>query len=123
MQYGDNGSRLAYSHNQSNVYSQKKPCHLLLSYEGGMERQSLELQEAYRLQWRSFSGLVYERRHLPGLKALLKLYTSISLPKLASLLDGLDESAVRGQLILLKVCSCILVLLVCSRSFVLLVLF
>jgi len=61
------------------------------------------LQEAYRLQWRSFSGLMYERKHLPGLKALLKLYTSISLPKLASLLDGLDESAVRGQLIFLKV--------------------
>ena len=60
-------------------------------------------QEAYRLQWRSFSGLVYERRHLPGLKALLKLYTSISLSKLASLLDGLDESNVRAQLILLKV--------------------
>jgi len=59
-------------------------------------------QEAYRLQWRSFSGLMYERKHLPGLKALLKLYTSISLPKLASLLDGLDESAVRGQLIFLK---------------------
>lgn len=61
------------------------------------------LQEAYRLQWRCFLGLVYEQRHLPNLKALLKLYSSISLPKLASLLEGTDEAAVRGQLILLKV--------------------
>ena len=63
----------------------------------------VRLQEAYRLQWRCFLGLVYEQRHLPNLKALLKLYSSISLPKLASLMDGLDETAVRGQLILLKV--------------------
>ena len=69
----------------------------------GRRAPGVLLQEAYRLQWRSFSGLVYERRHLPGLKALLKLYTSISLSKLASLLDGLDESNVRAQLILLKV--------------------
>ena len=55
------------------------------------------------MQWRCFAGLVYERRHLPNLKALLKLYSSISLAKLASLLDGLDESLVRAQLILLKV--------------------
>lgn len=65
----------------------------------------LWLQEAYRLQWQGFLGLVYEQRHLPSVKALLKLYSSISLAKLASLLDGLDEAAVRGQLILLKVCG------------------
>ena len=65
------------------------------------------MQEAYRLQLRCFLGLVYEQRHLPSLKALLKLYSSISLPKLASLLDGMDEGAVRGQLMLLKVRSSI----------------
>ncbi len=60
------------------------------------------LQEAYRLQLRCFLGLVQEQRHLPSLKQLLKLYTTISLPKLASLMD-LDEATLRSQLILLKV--------------------
>ncbi|BDA50611.1 Eukaryotic translation initiation factor 3 subunit L [Coccomyxa sp. Obi] len=58
-------------------------------------------QEAYRLQLRCFLGLVQEQRHLPSLKQLLKLYTTISLPKLASLMD-LDEATLRSQLILLK---------------------
>jgi hypothetical protein len=60
------------------------------------------LQEAYRLQLRCFLGLIQEQRHLPSLKQLLKLYTTISLPKLASLMD-LDEPTLRSQLILLKV--------------------
>lgn len=60
------------------------------------------MQEAYRLQLRCFLGLVQEQRHLPSLKQLLKLYTAISLPKLASLMD-LDEPTLRSQLILLKV--------------------
>jgi translation initiation factor 3 subunit L len=62
----------------------------------------LRAQEAYRLQLRCFLGLVQEQRHLPSLKQLLKLYTTISLPKLASLMD-LDEPTLRSQLILLKV--------------------
>ena len=60
------------------------------------------LQEVYRLQLRCFLGLVMEQRHLPALKLLLKLYTSISLPKLAGLMD-MDESSLRSQLLLLKV--------------------
>ena len=60
------------------------------------------LQEAYRLQLRCFLGLVSEQRHLPSLKQLLKLYTAISLPKLASLVD-MDEPTLRSQLMLLKV--------------------
>ena len=59
------------------------------------------MQEVYRLQLRCFLGLVHEQAHLPALKQLLKLYTSISLAKLGSLLD-LDEGALRS-LILLKV--------------------
>lgn len=56
----------------------------------------------YRLQLRCFLGLVHEQQHLPALKQLLKLYTSISLAKLATLLE-LDEAALRSQLMLLKV--------------------
>jgi hypothetical protein len=59
-------------------------------------------QEAYRLQLRAFLGLVGEQRHLPALKQLLALYTAISLPKLASLMD-LDLPQLRAQLMLLKV--------------------
>ncbi|KAK9824526.1 hypothetical protein WJX72_011098 [[Myrmecia] bisecta] len=61
-------------------------------------------QEAYRLQLRCFLGLIHEQRHLPTLKQFLKLYTSISLPKLASLME-LDEATVRGQLLVLKAAS------------------
>lgn len=61
-------------------------------------------QEVYRLQLRCYLGLVHEQQHLPALKQLLKLYTSISLAKLASLLD-LDEAALRSQLMLLKAAS------------------
>ena len=61
------------------------------------------VQEAYRLQLRCFLGLVSEQRHLPSLKQLLRLYTAISLPKLASLMD-MDEPTLRSQLMLLKVC-------------------
>lgn len=60
------------------------------------------VQEAYRLQLRCFLGLIQEQRYLPSLKQLLKLYTTISLPKLASLMD-IDEPTLRSQLILLKV--------------------
>ena len=38
---------------------------------------------------------------LPGLKQTLKLYTSISLPKLAALMEQ-DQAAVRSQLMTLK---------------------
>ena len=62
------------------------------------------MQEAYRLQLRCFLGLVSEQRHLPSLKQLLRLYTAISLPKLASLMD-MDEPTLRSQLMLLKVCD------------------
>ena len=62
------------------------------------------VQEVYRLQLRCFLGLIMEQRHLPALKLLLKLYTTISLPKLAGLMD-MDEASVRAQLLLLKVCT------------------
>ena len=59
-------------------------------------------QEAYRLQLRCFQSMVQEQQHLPSLKQLLKLYTAISLPKLASLMD-MNETTLRSQLMLLKV--------------------
>lgn len=62
-------------------------------------------QEAYRLQLRCFQSMVQEQQHLPSLKQLLKLYTTISLPKLASLMD-MNETTLRSQLMLLKACSC-----------------
>lgn len=49
--------------------------------------------------------MVQEQQHLPSLKQLLKLYTTISLPKLASLMD-MNETTLRSQLMLLKVCAC-----------------
>ena len=63
------------------------------------------VQEAYRLQLRCFQSMVQEQQHLPSLKQLLKLYTTISLPKLASLMD-MNETTLRSQLMLLKVCAC-----------------
>ena len=65
----------------------------------------LLVQEAYRLQLRCFQSMVQEQQHLPSLKQLLKLYTTISLPKLASLMD-MNETTLRSQLMLLKVCAC-----------------
>lgn len=59
------------------------------------------MQEAYRLQLRCFQSMVQEQQHLPSLKQLLKLYTAISLPKLASLMD-MNETTLRSQLMLLK---------------------
>ena len=65
-------------------------------------RHALVMQEAYRLQLRCFQSMVQEQQHLPSLKQLLKLYTAISLPKLASLMD-MNETTLRSQLMLLKV--------------------
>lgn len=65
----------------------------------------LPVQEAYRLQLRCFQSMVQEQQHLPSLKQLLKLYTTISLPKLASLMD-MNETTLRSQLMLLKVHAC-----------------
>ena len=45
---------------------------------------------------------VATQQALPALKQTLKLYTSISLPKLAALMEQ-DQSAVRSQLLILKV--------------------
>ena len=54
------------------------------------------------MQLRCFLGMIHEQRHLPDLKQLLKLYTTIPLPKLAQLL-GMEDSLLRSQLMLLKV--------------------
>ena len=47
---------------------------------------------------------VATQQALPTLKQTLKLYTSISLPKLAALMEQ-DQAAVRSALMILKVCS------------------
>ena len=59
-------------------------------------------QEAYRHQLREFMAFVDQQRQLPVLKQFLKLYTTISLPKLAGLMDT-DESSVKDQLRVLEV--------------------
>lgn len=59
-------------------------------------------QEAYRQQLRGFMSFVDQQRQLPVLKQFLKLYTTISLPKLAGLMDT-DEAAVKEQLRILEV--------------------
>jgi len=58
-------------------------------------------QEAYRLQLKMFLALLHLQKDLPTLKQFLKLYTSISLPKLAGLMS-MDISTLRAQLMLLK---------------------
>lgn len=58
-------------------------------------------QEAYRQQFRGFMSFVDQQRQLPVLKQFLKLYTTISLPKLAGLMDT-DEAAVKEQLRVLE---------------------
>lgn len=55
---------------------------------------------AYRTQLASFMALVEERKHLPAIKQVLKLYSSISVVKLATLSE-LDEQTTRAQLDLL----------------------
>jgi hypothetical protein len=62
----------------------------------------LVIQEAYRQQFRGFMSFVDQQRQLPVLKQFLKLYTTISLPKLAGLMDT-DEAAVKEQLRVLEV--------------------
>lgn len=59
-------------------------------------------QEAYRHQLREFMAFVDQQRQLPVLKQFLKLYTTISLPKLVGLMDT-DESSVKEQLRVLEV--------------------
>lgn len=59
---------------------------------------------AYKQQLQSFISFVQEQRHLPTLKQFLKLYTSIALAKLASLMD-MDGDTLRQQLEVLKVSS------------------
>ena len=54
-------------------------------------------------------SFVEQQRQLPVLKQFLKLYTTISLPKLAALMDT-DEAAVKEQLRVLEV-RCWLLLL------------
>ena len=55
---------------------------------------------AYKTQLTAFMSLVDERRHLPAIKQVLKLYSSISVEKLATLAE-LDVATVRTQLDLL----------------------
>ena len=58
-------------------------------------------------------SFVEQQRQLPVLKQFLKLYTTISLPKLAALMDT-DEAAVKEQLRVLEV-KCWLLLVVLSH--------
>eukprot|EP00889_Picochlorum_renovo_P007471 jgi/Picre1/34501/NNA_001969.t1 len=50
---------------------------------------------------------VEERKHLPALKQVLKLYSSITISKLASIAE-MDEAEVRKQLDLLRATSSVL---------------
>ncbi|KAL6771281.1 hypothetical protein ACKKBF_B34645 [Auxenochlorella protothecoides x Auxenochlorella symbiontica] len=56
--------------------------------------------EAYKPQLNQFLSVVEAQRHLPALKQFLRLYTSITLSKLASLAE-LDEASLRAQLALM----------------------
>jgi translation initiation factor 3 subunit L len=56
---------------------------------------------AFKAQLGAFMAVVEERRHLPALKALLSLYSSIPVAKLAALAD-MDEPTALAQLELLR---------------------
>ncbi|KAG7675274.1 hypothetical protein Ndes2526B_g08141 [Nannochloris sp. 'desiccata'] len=56
---------------------------------------------AYNTQLAAFMSLVEERKHLPAIKQVLKLYSSITIAKLGTLAE-LDEATVRAQLDLLS---------------------
>eukprot|EP00897_Mesotaenium_endlicherianum_P001707 jgi/Mesen1/1564/ME000134S00682 len=58
-------------------------------------------QDAYRLQLKLFLGEVRQQGQLPAIRSLLKLYTTISVPKLASFLD-MDEATLRSTLLTYK---------------------
>jgi hypothetical protein len=58
-------------------------------------------KEDYRAQLGRFMAVVEQRKHLPAIKSVLKLYSSIPLAKLASLAD-LDSAKVEAQLELLR---------------------
>jgi translation initiation factor 3 subunit L len=58
-------------------------------------------EEAYRAQLKRFIAEVSSREKLPSLRSLLKLYTSISVPKLADLMD-ISVEELREQLEVLK---------------------
>jgi len=58
-------------------------------------------QEAYRLQLRLFLNEVQQQKQLPTIRAFLKLYTTIGIPKLAALLET-DEATFREHLQCLK---------------------
>lgn len=55
----------------------------------------------YKAQLAAFMATVEERKHLPALKQVLKLYTSITVSKLASLAE-MDVAGVKAQLDLLR---------------------
>merc|ERR1712087_37525 len=59
-------------------------------------------QEAYRLQLRLFLQEVQQQKVLPTIRSFLKLYTTISIPKLAALLEETDEGTFREHLQCLK---------------------
>ena len=59
-------------------------------------------QEAYRLQLRLFLQEVQQQKLLPTIRSFLKLYTTIGIPKLATLLEEGDEATFRDHLQCLK---------------------
>eukprot|EP00298_Acanthocystis_sp_HF-20_P008528 c17729_g1_i1.p1 GENE.c17729_g1_i1~~c17729_g1_i1.p1 ORF type:complete len:531 (+),score=157.51 c17729_g1_i1:27-1595(+) len=58
-------------------------------------------QEALRLQLKVFLEDVVQQAHLPSLRSLLKLYTTIEISKVAKFMD-LEESELRSLLLCLK---------------------
>lgn len=53
-------------------------------------------QEAYRLQLKLFQQEVAQQKWLPTIRSFLKLYTTISIPKLAKLLEESDGESDEG---------------------------
>jgi translation initiation factor 3 subunit L len=62
---------------------------------------------AFKAQWAPFMAVIEERKHLPAIKQVLKLYSSIPISKIASLSE-LDEQSLREQLDLLRRTSSVL---------------
>jgi hypothetical protein len=78
-------------------YSSRKSCHCFLScksFYSEYRHHVGTVQDAYRLQLKLFLSEVRQQQLLSSIRSFLKLYTTISIAKLASFMD-VDEPTLR----------------------------
>ena len=91
----------------SDIFAYASPKFILPTCGGGAHEATPEVnrsQEALALQLQVFTSLVKSQDQIPILREILRLYQSISLPKLANFQDT-TEDVIRSRLILFKYLS------------------